>query len=519
MGTLDLLLRTALDLTASLVARDRHSRLIDAVASATPCDAACLLRLDGDTLVPIAARGLVPEVLGRRFVPHEHPRLEVIMRSSEPVQFPANSPLPDPFDGLVEDDPHALAEIHACVGCPLFVEGELVGVLTLDALKPEAFDHTDPKLLATLAALAGAAMRTSSLIEALEANATRRDMITRELLRETSTPNATDMLLGTSESMENLRNEIELVARTDYPVLILGESGTGKELVARAVHGASSRKEEPLIIINCAALPEAMAESELFGHVRGAFTGAERDRAGKFQVADGGTLVLDEIGELPLSLQPKILRALQDGEVQRVGEDRVQRVDVRIMASTNRDLEREVSSGRFRADLYHRLNVYPLRSPALRDRRSDIPLLAGHFGRLAARRVGAGDVRFTATARQLLRDALWPGNVRELRNAVMRMVLRASVGTEPGSPLLVNRTHLADHAAVASADSGQPLEQPPEPADTFTDRDLRAATEDFQRRLIQEAVRANQDNWAAAARQLGMHRSNLHHLSKRLGLR
>ncbi|MDG2142378.1 MAG: GAF domain-containing protein, partial [Planctomycetota bacterium] len=169
--TLDLLLRTALDLTSSLVAEDRHRRLIEAVAAATPSDAACLMRFDGEALVPIAATGLAPEILSLRFIPNEHPRLEVITRSDGPMQFPADSSLPDPFDGLVADDPHALDEIHACVGCPLRVEGELIGVLTFDALQPDAFNGTDPRLLATLAALAGAALRTSSLIEALEATA------------------------------------------------------------------------------------------------------------------------------------------------------------------------------------------------------------------------------------------------------------------------------------------------------------------------------------------------------------
>lgn len=517
MGTLDLLLRTALDLTSSLVAEDRHRRLIEAVAAATPCDAACLLRFDGDALVPIAATGLAPEIIGRRFVPHDHPRLEVITHSAEPMQFPADSPLPDPFDGLVEDDPHALDEIHACVGCPLRVEGELIGVLTLDALKPEAFDDIDPILLATLAALAGAAMRTSSLIEALEASAANRDMIARELLRETSASSNVQPLLGTSPSMRALRDEIELVARTDYPVLILGESGTGKELVARAVHETSPRKDEALIIVNCAALPESMAESELFGHVRGAFTGAERDRAGKFVVADGGTLVLDEIGELPLALQPKLLRVLQEGEIQRVGDDRVLKVDVRMMASTNRDLEKAVQAGRFRADLYHRLNVYPLQVPALRDRRGDIPLLAGHFGESAARRVGSGDVRFTAEARETLREAAWPGNVRELRNAVHRMVLRASVGSEPGSPILVGGRHLGEELLPEA--SAPAVERASAQTQVPAGVELREATELFQRERIERAVQDNDGNWAAAARDLGLHRSNLHHLAKRLGLR
>jgi anaerobic nitric oxide reductase transcription regulator len=204
---------------------------------------------------------------------------------------------------------------------------------------------------------------------------------------------------------------------------VTGETGVGKELVARHVHAGSRRREEAIIHVNCAALPESVAESELFGHVAGAFTGAVRDRAGKFEVADGGSLFLDEIGELPLSLQPKLLRALQQGEIQRIGSDRLHRVDVRIIAATNRDLISEVERGRFRADLYHRLAVYPIRVPALRERREDIPLLATHFADSTRRRLGLGPLRLGEDVRERLAAADWPGNVRELENVVNRAVL------------------------------------------------------------------------------------------------
>lgn len=518
MHGIDSLIQTALDLTTSLMAEDRYRRLIDAVASATPSDAACLLRFDDGTLVPLAARGLVPEIVGRRFVAAEHPRLQVITSSRGPVQFPADSQLPDPFDGLVEGDADALHDIHACVGCPLYIDEELVGVLTLDALEPKAFDGLDSRLLTMLAALAAAALRTSSLIEALEESAAHQGMVARELLRETASAQGAETMIGTSSAMQRLRQEIDLVARTDFPVLIRGESGTGKELVARAVHAASSRHEHALIHVNCAALPESMAESELFGHVRGAFTGAERDRPGKMSIADEGTLVLDEIGELPLALQPKLLRALQDGEIQRVGDDQIQRVDVRLIASTNRDLEREVQAGRFRADLFHRLNVFPVHVPPLRERREDIAQLMGHFSQQAARRVGCGSVRFSDRIRQTLFEANWTGNVRELRNAISRMVLRASAGSEPGSQVLVDVEHLEGaangHGSPTAAKAIAPIA-----ADDGPSIDLRAATDNFQRRQVELAVKANDGNWSAAARSLGMHRSNLHHLAKRLGLR
>jgi anaerobic nitric oxide reductase transcription regulator len=272
--------------------------------------------------------------------------------------------------------------------------------------------------------------------------------------------------------------------------------------------------------VNCAALPVSIAESELFGHVAGSFTGALKDRAGKFEVADGGTLFLDEVGELPLELQPKLLRALQHGEIQRVGSDRVHRVSVRVIAATNRDLEREVAEGRFRADLYHRLAVFPLRVPPLRERREDIPLLASHFADAAARRVGTARVRLDVEARARLTDADWPGNVRELENVVARAVLRAAAA-QPGAPAVDVVTISAANVDVL-APAGPLLSSTAEaagPAGPEERRTFREQVASFERRLIEDAVERHGGNWSAAARALGMHRSNLHHLAARLGLR
>jgi anaerobic nitric oxide reductase transcription regulator len=251
--------------------------------------------------------------------------------------------------------------------------------------------------------------------------------------------------------------------------------------------------------------------------VRGAFTGAEQSRPGKLEVADKGTLLLDEIGELPLSIQPKLLRALQEGEVQRVGADRSLRVDVRVVAATNRDIEREVAEGRFRADLFHRLNVYRLAVPPLRERRSDIPLLAGHFCDEARARLGVGPVRLTKAARELLAGGAWPGNVRELENTVFRMVLQASRGVPRGAPVVVKPAHLG--VDVAAAPEPAPREDDAEKAAPAAAGPLNEQVDAFQRGLIERAVAQADGNWAAAARSLGMHRSNLHHLAKRLGLR
>ncbi|MEZ6185056.1 MAG: nitric oxide reductase transcriptional regulator NorR [Planctomycetota bacterium] len=517
MAGLDLLLSLALDLTASLTSRDRHDRLVAAVHRALPADAVALLRLEGSVLVPSAARGLRSDVVGRRFHIDEHPRLGAICANEGPLRFPPESDLPDPFDGFLADDPQALAEIHACLGCPLRVEGQLVGALTADAVLPGAFDALEQRYLELLAALAGVALRVSALIEALEQDAARSGLVAQDLMHEARERRG-GPLAGRSEAMARLREELRLVAAAGMNVLITGETGTGKELVARGVHAASVRRDEPLIYVNCAALPETVAESELFGHVRGSFTGATSNRAGKFEVANRGTLFLDEVGELPLTVQPLLLRALQEGEIQRVGADEVRRVDVRVVAATNRDLPGEVEAGRFRRDLYHRLAVYHLHVPPLRERPEDIPLLAGLFCDLARRRLGLGPVRLRPDAMAALQSATWPGNVRELENAVARGVLRASAKVRRGAPVILGREHVSLEEQPAAPPTTTALVSAPSltlpPGVT-----LREALDDYQRDLIRATVEASDGNWAAAARRLGVQRSNLHRTAARLGLR
>ncbi|MCG3193639.1 MAG: Regulatory protein LuxO [Thermoanaerobaculia bacterium] len=507
----EVLLEIARDLTASLAAHDRYARLLAAVRRIIPYDAACLLRLTGEELVPLEAHGLVPEALERRYPRSRHPRLDAILSAPSPIRFPPDTLLPDPFDGLLTVDPHALERIHACLGCRLTVGDEVVGALTADSLDPEAFDALDPRLLATLGALAGAALRTSTLIESLERRAEASTRVARELQR-TAGESGGSAILGNSPAVMRLLDEIALVASSDLPVLITGETGVGKELVARHIHEGSRRHEEALIHVNCAALPESVAESELFGHVAGAFTGAVKERPGKFETADGGSLFLDEIGELPLVLQPKLLRALQQGEIQRVGSDRHHKVDIRVIAATNRDLPSEVERGRFRADLYHRLAVYPIRVPPLRERREDIPILATHFADGARRRLGLGPIRLTAEARARLSANDWPGNIRELENVISRAILRAAAGKPSGQPLSVGPEHLD---VAPSLPRPPEVEAAPEIAETLP---LRERVDAFERTLIEQAVAKNGGNWAAAARDLGMHRANQHHLAKRLGI-
>jgi anaerobic nitric oxide reductase transcription regulator len=507
------LLEIARDLTASLGTADRYARLLGAVRQLVPCDAACLLRLEGTELVPLAGFGLTPSALARRYRRRDHPRLDIILGSREPVRFPPDSPLPDPFDGAIAAAPGPLHKVHACLGCRLTVDGEVVGALTADGLEPGSFDAIDQRVLETLGALAGAALRTTTLIDALERRVDHGSRVAKELQR--SVVQSSGDILGNSEAIARLRREIALVAASDLTALITGETGVGKELVAHHIHAASARHDEALIHVNCAALPVAIAESELFGHVAGAFTGAMRDRAGKFEVADDGTLFLDEIGELPLELQPKLLRALQHGEIQRVGSDRVHHVNVRVIAATNRRLEDEAAAGRFRGDLYHRLAAFPLHVPPLRDRRDDVPVLAAHFADTAARRLGLGGARLSDRARAQLQRADWPGNVRELENVVGRGVLRASGGRSTRDVVIVEPPHLDIHhddprrgaksAGVAEKSAREgPLDE---------------LLLDYERDLIRAAVGRHGGNWAAAARALGLHRSNLHRRAVRLGLK
>src|SRR5262249_54107594 len=254
-------------------------------------------------------------------------------------------------------------------------------------------------------------------------------------------------IVGKSPALLEVLQQVDMVARTDAAVLITGESGTGKELAARAIHERSARSGRPLVTVNCASVPRELFESEFFGHVRGAFTGAVRDRIGRFQLAHEGTLFLDEVGEIPLELQSKLLRVLQDQQVERVGEDQVRQLDVRVIAASNHNLKQECEAGRFRRDLYYRLSVFPIELPPLRSRLEDIGLLAAHFLDLAARRLNRPEVVLTDEALQHLTAYDWPGNIRELRNVIERAVILSQHG-----PL---RIDLMLGAGAAVARSGQ----------------------------------------------------------------
>ncbi|MGZ5030263.1 MAG: nitric oxide reductase transcriptional regulator NorR [Methylobacter sp.] len=318
--------------------------------------------------------------------------------------------------------------------------------------------------------------------------------------------------------MRKLRNEISIVAPSELAVLILGETGVGKELVARRIHLESARADQVMVYVNCAALPESIAESELFGHCKGAFSGAVSDRTGKFELADGGTLFLDEIGELPLSLQAKLLRTLQNGEIQRVGSDKQIKVNVRIIAATNRNLQQEVAAGQFRPDLYHRLAVYPMHVPALRERGKDVLLLAGAFLERNQHRLGIKKLRLDQEAKQALLAYHWPGNIRELEHLLSRAALKSATPENRHADFItislayldMMPEPLNDAPVETGADASKTLPAP---------IDFKSAVDEFQRQIIQQQLAAQQGNMAATARMLGMDRGNFHRLVKRLALK
>lgn len=322
-------------------------------------------------------------------------------------------------------------------------------------------------------------------------------------------------LIGASAAMERVRELIGQVAPTDARVLILGDSGTGKELVATAIHHASRRRSGPFVSVNCAAIPRDLVESEMFGHERGAFTGATDRRIGRFELADAGTLFLDEVGDLQLEAQAKLLRVLETGEIQRIGAERSRRVDIRVLAATNRRLEDAVAAGQFREDLYFRLNVFPITLAPLRDRREDLPELVAH---LAARLRPGHPPRFSEEALAALARHSWPGNVRELANIVERLAI---IGGDEVPADLVPRVLTLTSVLVAPSSSGGGI-NPPSPSSDLVGADSRSLTDrldDYERIQITEALTQASGNIAEAARLLQTDRGNLYRRMRRLGIR
>jgi transcriptional regulator with GAF, ATPase, and Fis domain len=374
----------------------------------------------------------------------------------------------------------------AVLAAPLIDAGRPAAVLYLQAATRAAFDVDHLQLLTAIATLAGAAI----------GNARELDRMREENARLQA--EAHHGMVGDSQPIRDVRRFITRVGPADAAVLILGETGTGKELVARAVHDASPRAQRPFVAINCASLTETLLESELFGHERGAFTGAVAQKRGKLEMADGGTVFLDEVGELPANLQARLLRVLQLREFERVGGTRTLKVDFRIVAATNRDLNAAIAAGQFRSDLFYRLSVLTVRLPALRDRREDIPLLAQHFlSRIAAR----GRRRLTGIgeeARACLVNYDWPGNVRELENALEAAAVLGSTELLLPEDLPEAILEAAPVLAVGS---------------------FHGTVQHQKRDLILAALKQSGGNVTAAARQLRLHPNYLHRLIRNLGLR
>lgn len=354
-----------------------------------------------------------------------------------------------------------------------------------------------------------------AVASALELRQTRR--VARALRAELG---FTGEMVGKSEAMAVVRQMIARVAPTDARVLITGESGTGKELVASAIHDGSARREKPFVRVNCAAIPRDLVESEMFGHERGAFTGATQTRIGRFELAHRGTLFLDEVGDLGPDAQAKLLRAIEAKEIQRVGGNRVIRTDVRILAATNHDLQRAVRGGTFREDLYFRLNVIPLAIPPLRDRSEDVPDLVAHFSEQFLQRTGQARPRWRSDALQLMRDYPWPGNVRELANIIERLAI-----LHPGAEMTgqqVEDVLIVEHDQLDAAPT-----TPTRPHAGIGDRatassehsvSLADRLDAFERAVIARALADAGGNVADAARRLQTDRPNLYRRMKRLGI-
>ncbi len=375
---------------------------------------------------------------------------------------------------------------------PLIMMKQSIGVIYLDTDEPEVrFDRDHLQLVTAMAAIAAVAIQNARHIEKLES----------ENQRLLADANIEHNMVGEGPLMQNVYQLIARVAPTESTVLISGESGTGKELAARAIHRNSSRNDKPFIAVNCAALAESLLESELFGHEKGAFTGALNQRKGRLEIADGGTIFLDEIGELSPVLQTKLLRVLQEREFERVGATRTIKVDIRVLAATNRDLEAAISAGSFRQDLYFRLNVVQLNMPALRERPEDIPMLANYFAARYADKCNRKVVGISAAAQSLLVNYEWPGNVRELENAIERAIV---LGT--------TEQILADDLPEAILEANAP-------AGDSSDSNYHEGVTRTKKQIIIDAMKRSKGSYTAAAKLLGVHPNYLHRLVRNLNLK
>jgi Nif-specific regulatory protein len=401
------------------------------------------------------------------------------------------------------------AQIRSTLGVPLWRGEEILGVIQLDnRVSAGMFTSGDLEIMAVLAHNASLAVANARLVKRLRAAEDRLKkenafLKGREESRRTGGRNGQPEIIGNSAAIRALIAQLDKVVDTKVTVLVEGETGVGKELIAASVHYRSRRRDKLFVGQNCAAMPENLLESELFGHKKGSFTGAHEEKKGLFEIADGGTLFLDEVTEMPLSLQSKLLRVLQEGEIRPVGATQERKINVRIVAATNRNLDKEVAEGRFREDLYYRLKVFPLRVPPLRERREDVPMLAGHFLQRYAAEMGKPAAGFSQQTMELLQSYAWPGNVRELQNEVQRLVIQIDAGAFVTPDLLSPRVRQVEG-----------MIERVKPAKGT----LKEMMDQLERWLLIEALREHDNNKTAAARGLGITREGLHKKLRGFGL-
>jgi transcriptional regulator with GAF, ATPase, and Fis domain len=472
---LDSLVRFSERLLAATDSTRLLDELLDAAVELTRADKGFVVLFEGGARTLRAARNVARETIEADVEALSDGVLRRVIETRRPLvvaDVHAGGPAPAPCLGLC-----------SVMCAPLTQRGEVVGAIYLGNERAAPFDEGSLEVLTVFAAQASLLLQHSQLLDAL-----RRENVA---LKEAASARQYGDLTGAGPGMREVFRRIERVAATDISVLIGGETGTGKEVVAREIHRRSPRADGPFVALNCGAIPEALLESELFGHVKGAFTGATANRLGKFQAAGGGTLFLDEIGEMPPSLQVKLLRALQDRAVTRIGGANPEPVDIRVIAATHKVLEDEIRRGTFREDLYYRLNVVSIRLPPLRERLEDVPILARFFLQKYAREFDSRARGYTPAALVAMRKYAWPGNIRELENRVKKAVV------------------LAERALVGPEE----LDLRPEELEPILP--LARAKEEFQRRYINEVLERNGGNRTKTAKDLGVDpRTIFRHLEK-----
>ncbi|HYK90459.1 MAG TPA: sigma 54-interacting transcriptional regulator [Acidobacteriota bacterium] len=490
-------LKLLLDLNNTVVSNLELRELLRAVSASVrqvmKCDSTGVALLEsGTNQLRIYAldfpegKGIVQE---ESLAPVEGTYAAGVLRTGEAVVFDGEA-----LAQLHVSNSVAFEGIQSLCLLPLISRSRVLGVLGLGRLQEEPFSEVDVGFLKQVASQIAIAIENALAYGQI---ADLKDKLAQEKLYledEIRSELNFEEIVGASSALRHALSQVETVAPTDSTVLLLGETGTGKELVARAIHYHSRRRDRAFVKLNCAAIPTGLLESELFGHERGAFTGAVSQKIGRFELADQGTLFLDEVGDIPLELQPKLLRALQEREFERLGNTKTKKVDVRLVAATNRDLQKMVADNLFRSDLYYRLNVFPIRIPPLRERPEDIPMLVRHFTQKYARRLEKRIESIPARAMNRLRQWHWPGNVRELENVIERAVILTA-----GSVLNVPVSELSDGSSRVSATAGSSSER---------DQILRV--------LKETAGRVGGPNGAAA--RLGLKRTTLISRMKKLGI-